>query len=107
VSNFHDATPEGGHDESDFLDVAEQLSWFLHARVNWISVDEVFEAFTQLQQIEYGTHPALVRNAARTEDNTEELLARVDMILDDAVHFLLSGSGFAPRVTRLPESMVA
>lgn len=95
--SFVDQTP---HDEAGAAWVARalKLQTSIHqitgAKATADDIKELVTSYEELESIETGTHPALVRNEARTVDNTlaltEALMARINA----EAWTLLNNSGF-------------
>lgn len=57
-------------------------------------ITELVTSFEELESVECGTHPDLVRNEARTVDNSLDLTERIMARLNAETWTLLNNSGF-------------
>ena len=64
----------------------------LGVRVNGADLNQLIVDFEELESVETGTHPDLVRNAALTVDNTLELTERITRQINATVTELLASA---------------
>jgi hypothetical protein len=57
-------------------------------------IEELVTSFEELESIECGTHPDLVRNETRTVDNSLDLTERIVARINTETWTLLNNSGF-------------
>lgn len=61
----------------------------LGVRINGADLNQLITDFEELESVECGTHPDLVRNAALTVDNTLELTERIEAQINATITELL------------------
>jgi len=59
---------------SDLDQTARELSAAIHADVKAVFLDDVIEAWQELDKVLDGTHESIERNASGTVDNTADLI---------------------------------
>jgi hypothetical protein len=64
----------------------------LGVRVNGADLNQLITDFEELESVETGTHPDIVRNAALTVDNTLELTERVTAQINATITALLTST---------------
>lgn len=80
------------------------LNAALGVRINGADLNQLITDFEELESVECGTHPDLVRNEARTVDNTVWLTERVTAQINRTVTELLTS---AEPLTRAEDKVMA
>lgn len=62
----------------------------LGARINGADLNQLITDFEELESVETGTHPDIIRNAAQTVDNTLELTEQVTAQINATITELLA-----------------
>lgn len=76
----------------------------LGVRINGADLNQLITDFEELESVECGTHPDLIRNAAQTVDNTLELTERVTAQINATITELLTS---AEPLTRAEDKVMA
>ena len=96
IVTFAEETPINGYSETEFQTFARRLSYLIDADVNWVTLEDAWQASQDLFAVANCTHEDINLNRSGTIDNREELTERIEVNLTGEIRYILERASFAP-----------
>lgn len=96
IVTFAEETPTDGYTEAEFQTFARRLSYMIDADVNWVTLEDAWQASQDLFSVANCTHEDINLNRSGTIDNRAELTERIEANLTGEIRYILERASFAP-----------